>query len=123
MVINYSQTINKFTLLDAYPLPRMQDVVNNVTQYRVFSTLDLTSACHQVELPPSDRLYTAFQANVAFWQYIIIPFGLMNAVPCFQQIINNIIKENDCEAIFAHLDNITVCERNQSEHDRNVRVF
>ena len=60
MVIDYSQTINKFKLLDAHPLPRMQDVVNSFAQYSVYSTLDLPSAYHQVELPPSDRLYMVF---------------------------------------------------------------
>ena len=69
MVIDYCLTINKFTLLDAYPLPRMRDVVNSDAQYRVFSTLDLTSAYHQVELPAVDRPYTAFQANGALWQW------------------------------------------------------
>ena len=49
--IDYSQTINKFTLLDGYPLPRMQDVINKVSQYRVFSTLKLKNAYNQVELP------------------------------------------------------------------------
>ena len=68
MVIDYSQTINKFTQLDAYPLPRMQDVVNNVAKFKNFSTLDLTSAYHQIELPNVDRLYTAFQADGSLWQ-------------------------------------------------------
>ena len=84
MFINYSQTINKFTQLDAYPLPRMRDVVNNVAQYRVFLTFDLTSTYHQVELPPSYRFYTALQANGALWQWKRKPFGLVNALPCFQ---------------------------------------
>ena len=65
MVIDYSQTVNKYTLLDAYLLPRMRDVVQNVARYKVYSTLDLTSAYHQVELPPQDRLHTAFEADGA----------------------------------------------------------
>ena len=63
MCIDYSQTINKFTLLDGYPLPRMQDVINKVSQYRVFSTLDLKNAYHQVELPKEAKIYTAFEAD------------------------------------------------------------
>ena len=123
MVIDYSQTINKFTLLDAYPLPRMRDVVNSVAQYRVFSTLDLTSAYHQVELPTVDRPYTAFQANGALWQWKRVPFGLMNAVPCFQRIVDQIIQDNECAATFAYLDNITVCGKDQAEHDKNLQRF
>ena len=123
MVIDYSQTVNKYTLLDAYPLPRMQDVVQNVARYKVYSTLDLTSAYHQVELPPQDRLYTAFEADGALWQWKRIPFGLTNAVPCFQRIIDDIIKSNNCKGTFAYLDNITVGGTTQQEHDVNLDRF
>ena len=123
MVINYSQTVNKYTLLDAYPLPRMRDVVQNVARYKVYSTLDLTSAYHQVELPPQDRLYTVFEADGALCQWKRIPFGLTNAVPCFQRIIDDIIKSNNCKGTFAYLDNITVGGTSQQEHDVNLDRF
>ena len=123
MVIDYSQTINKFTLLDAYPLPRMLDVVNKVAGYRIYSTLDLTSAYHQVELPSSDRLYTAFEADGGLWQWKRIPFGLTNAVPCFQRIVDDIIKSKNCQGAFAYLDNITVGGATQAEHDVNLAKF
>ena len=48
LAIDYSQTINRFTLLDAFPLPKINDLVNDIAQYRVFSTIDLRSAYHQV---------------------------------------------------------------------------
>ena len=86
----------------------MQDVVQKVARYKVYSTLDLTSAHHQAELPASNRLYTAFEADGALWQWKRIPFGLTNAVPCFQKIVDQIIKSNNCEGTYAYLDNITV---------------
>ena len=90
MVIDYNQTINRFTQLDAYPLPRMQDVVQNVAQCNVYSTLDLKSAYHQLELPAEDRWYTAFQADGGLWQWKRIPFGLTKAVPCFERIMDDL---------------------------------
>jgi len=74
--IDYSQTIDKFTLLDAYPLPRMQTVANSVAQYNWFSSLDLKSAYHQVPILPEERLFTAFEANCQLYQFTRIPFGL-----------------------------------------------
>ena len=50
MVIDYSQTINRFTQLDAYPLPNINDMVQKIAQYSVFSTIDLRSAYHQIPL-------------------------------------------------------------------------
>ena len=58
MCVDYSQTVNKFTCLDTYPLPNMQSVINNVTQYKWYSSLDLRSAYHQVPLLPEERKYT-----------------------------------------------------------------
>ena len=67
MVIDYSPTINKFTFVDSYPLPKMHNVVQKVAQYKVYSTLDMSSAYHQVEIPACDRMYTAFQAEGSLW--------------------------------------------------------
>ena len=61
MVIEFSKTINKFTLLDAYPLPHMNEIANKIAQYKRYSTLDQTTAYHQVEIPPFDHLYTVFR--------------------------------------------------------------
>jgi len=63
MVIDYSQTMNRFTQLDAYPLPHMQDVAHNFAQYNVYSTWDLKRAYHQLESPAED-LYTAYKRLV-----------------------------------------------------------
>ena len=60
LVIDYSQTIDSFTMLDAYPLPRSDDTVNYIAQYRVFSTIDLCSEYHQIKINDSEKFYTAF---------------------------------------------------------------
>jgi len=121
MVIDYSQTINRFTQLDAYPLPRMQDVVQNVAQYNVLLILDLKSAYHQLELPAEDGWYTAFQADGGLWQWKRIPFRLTNAVPCFESYGQ--LEKHGCHGTFAYLDNITVGGKTQEEHDCNLKVF
>ena len=56
MVIDYSHTINRFTLLDAYPLPKIDELVNKIAQYQVCSTIDLRRAYHQVPISSSDKL-------------------------------------------------------------------
>ena len=123
MRINYSETINKYTLLDGYPLPNMQNLVNKVAQYFHFSTLDLKSAYHQVKISIEDRLYTAFEANGKLYQSKRILFGLTNAVPWFQRIIDDIIERNNSKGTFAYLDNITICGKTKEEHDANLQQF
>ena len=55
LCVDYSQTINQYTELDAYPLPRIDDMINNLAHYKVFSTFDLRNAHHQVPILKDDR--------------------------------------------------------------------
>lgn len=123
MCVDYSQTINKFTHLDAYPLPTMQSIIKEVSQYKWFSKLDLRSAYHQIPLMTQERMYTGFEAGGQLYQFKRIPFGLKNAVPCFQRVINQIISDFNCEGTFAYLDDITVCGKTRDEHDNKLHTF
>ncbi len=117
------QTVNRFTLLDAYPLPRIDDTIKAIAQYQVFSTIDLRSAYHQVKIKESDKPYTAFQAGHALYQFTRIPFGVTNGVACFQRIMASIIEEENLKGTIAYMDNVTICGRNQEEHDENLQRF
>ncbi len=123
MVVDYSRTINRFTHLDAYPLPRMDEMVRKISQYRVFSTLDLKSAYHQIALKPEEKVYTAFEANGCLYQFKRIPFGVTNGVACFQRIIADFINQERIPDTFAYLDNVTVCGNTQQEHDATLHRF
>ena len=101
----------------------MQNLVNKVVQYSHFSTLDLKIAYHQVEIPIEDRPYTAFEANEKLYQSKRISFGLTNAVPWFQRIIDDIIKRNNCKGTFAYFDSITICGKTKEERDANLQHF
>ena len=102
LVIDYSQTINKFTNLDAYPLPSIDETVNKIGQYRVFSTIDLKSAYHQVPLREEDKQYTAFEASNRLYQFRRIPFGVTNGVAAFQKIMNDFISDECLLDTFAY---------------------
>ena len=123
LAIDYSQTINRFTLLDAFPLPRISDMVNKITQYRVFSTIDLRSAFHQVPLKDEDKPYTAFEARGNLYQFTRLPFRITNGVACFQREMMKFVDENDLDASFPYLDNVTICGKDQEDHDANMEHF
>ena len=120
MLIDRTDTINKYTLLNVYPLPNIQRYINKSAQYSHFSTLDVKSAYHQVEIPIEDRPYTAFEVNKKLYQSERILFGLTNAVSCLQRIIDDIIERNNCKGTFAYLDNITICGKTKEERDVNL---
>ena len=123
LVVDFSQTINRFTLPDAYPLPRIEDIVHSIAANRIFSVIDLSKAYYQIEICPKDRPYTAFQAGNELFQFTRIPMGVTNGVSAFQRFMNKFISDNHLKETFAYLDDITVCGRNQKEHDENLKRF
>lgn len=123
MVIDYSQTINKFTLLDAYPLPRIEDIVSKVAQHQKFSIIDLQSAYHQIPIMDSEKQYTAFEATGKLFQFLRVPFGVTNGVASFQRTIDRIVERENLLGTYPYLDDVTICGRDQSEHDENLKRF
>ena len=112
-----------YTELDAYPLPRIDDVVNKISTYSVYSTLDLKSAYHQIPLKAEDKLYTAFESGGKLYQFTRLPFGVTNGTAAFQRTLDTIIEREELRDTFAYVDNVTICGRNQDEHDVNLQKF
>ena len=123
MCVDYSQTINLFTEMDAYPLPRIDELVNNLAKYKVFSTYDLKSAYNQIPIKKSDRKYAAFEANGQLYQYCRIPFGVTNGVAAFQRAMNKIVEDEGLKDTFPYVDNVIIGGMNDAEHDENEARF
>ena len=121
MVVDYSKTINKYTPLDAYPMPRIDDLLNKVSQGKHFSKIDLKSAYHQVPLKEKDFYLTAFEANNKLYEFKRLPFGCTNAVSIFQRTIDNIIEKNNLSNTIAYLDDIIIFGSSKSDHDNNLQ--
>ena len=108
MCVAYSQTIKIYTELDAYPLPRIDDMINELAMYSVFSTFDLRRAYHQIEIVDSDCKFTAFEANGKLYEFKRIPFGVKNGVAAFQRAIMQFIESENLIGTYSYLDNVTV---------------
>lgn len=78
------KALNNVTLRDSYPLPRIDDTLDALLGARWFSTLDLKSGYHQVEMAEEDKVKTAFSFGQGLWHFIVMPFGLSNAPGCFE---------------------------------------
>jgi hypothetical protein len=97
--------------------------VNKIAQYRVFSTIDLCNAYHQVLIRAEDKPYTAFESSGSLYQFTRVPFGVTNGVACFQRIMDSFINEEKFDGTFAYLDDVTICGMTQEEHDTNLKHF
>nr|XP_037870350.1 uncharacterized protein LOC119629239 [Bombyx mori] len=123
LVIDYSQTINRYTELDAYPLPNIEDLVSKVANNTIFSLIDLKNAYHQIPILPEERKFTAFEALGNLYQFRRIPFGVTNGVSSFQRTIDWIIRKEKLQNTYAYLDDITISGRTLEEHDHNLESF
>ena len=118
---DYSQTVNRFTQLDAFSLPRISDAVNKTAQYKVFSTFNLQSTYHRIPLKEEGKPYTAFEAKGGLYQFTRLPFGVTNGVACIQKEMMKFAKDNHPKAVFPYIDNITTCAKDQNDHDTNFQ--
>ena len=123
LCVDYSNTINRYTYLDAYPLPKIEPLVNKIGEFKIYSSLDLKSAYHQIPVRENEKKFTGFEANGKLYQFCRIPFGITNGVASFQRVIDDIIEKEKLQATYAYVDNITVCGKTQDEHDKNLKAF
>lgn len=123
LVIDYSETINIYTPADAYPMPRIDDLLHKVARNKVFSKIDLRNAYHQVPLKPSDCALTAFEACGKLYEFTKLPFGCSNAVPIFQRIMDNFIKEHHLKETYSYIDDTIIGGETTEEHDEALKNF
>ena len=123
MVIDYSETINLYTELDAYPMPDLTKVVQELSKYKYFSTFDLKSAYHQVPIRDEDTKFTAFEVDGELWEFVRVPFGVTNGVSSFQRTIDKVVRAENLTDTFSYVDNVTVCGNTLEELQRNVSNF
>ena len=76
MLVDYSQTVNRITPLDAYPIPLVPDLLDRVSQFKIFSYIDLKSAFHQFRLDPGESHLTTFETDNRLYEFVSVPFGL-----------------------------------------------
>ncbi len=86
--------LNATTKKDPYPLPFTKEVQDEVTCHKVYSFLDGFFSYHQIMITPKDRYKTAFIINWGTFVWIFMPFGLKNAPPTYQQVVNMTFKDN-----------------------------
>jgi len=128
LCIDYSRTVNTITPEVAFPIPRIEDIVNDAAKYQWFTKFDLKSAYHQIELDKKDRPYTAFECfdehgSRRLYQFTRLPFGVTNAVPLFQKSMTNVVKEDKLTGTLPYLDDVVIGGKTESEHDLNVKRF
>ena len=119
MCVDY-RALNKQTIKDHYPLPRIDLLLARLGQARVFSKLDLAQGYHQIAMAHDSVEKTAFCTNIGQWEYLVMPFGLCNAPSTFQRLMNDVFNQELNSFILVYLDDILIYSHSIEEHWKHL---
>lgn len=121
MCVDYRQ-LNSKTRKDAFPLPRIEESLDALTNAQWFSTLDLASGYNQVPVAEPDRAKTAFCTPFGLFEWNRMPFGLCNAPGTFQRLMQRLFGDQQCRSLLLYLDDIVVFSSTVEQHLERLSV-
>ncbi|GES85362.1 retroviral-like aspartic protease 1 [Rhizophagus clarus] len=115
--------LNAVTITDAYPLPRIDELLERYRTAKWFTSLDLAAGFHQVEMAEEDKEKTAFICSKGLYEYNVMPFGLKNAPGTFQRLMDEILSEYIGEFVVVYIDDIMIYSKSFEEHMEHLEKF
>ncbi|GJT05348.1 putative reverse transcriptase domain-containing protein [Tanacetum coccineum] len=120
MCIDYRE-LNKLTVKNRYPLPRIDDLFDQLQGSSVYSKIDLRSGYHQLRVRDEDIPKTAFRTRYGHYEFQVMPFGLMNAPAVFMDLMNPVCKPYLDKFVIVFIDDILIYSKNKQEHKEHLK--
>jgi hypothetical protein len=116
MCVDY-RSLNKVTIKNKYPLPRIEDLFDQMKGAKIFSKIDLRSGYHQLKIRAEDVPKTAFTTTYGLYEFLVMSFGLNNALAYFMNLMNKVFMEYLDEFVVVFIDDILVYSPNGETHE------
>ena len=111
------------TIKNRYPLPWIDDLLDQFRKANMFSNIDLGSGYHQVRIKDEDILKTAFRTCYGHYNFVIIPFGLRNTLAAFMCLMNNILSNYLDNLMVVFIWEILIYSKNGQEHKEHLNII
>jgi hypothetical protein len=121
MWVDY-RSLNEVTIKNKYPLPRIDDLFDQLKGACVFSKIDLRSRYHQLKICASDIPKTTFTIRYGLYEYTVMSFGLTNAPAYFMYLMNKVFMEYLDKFVVVFIDDILIFFKNEEEHAEHLRL-
>jgi Reverse transcriptase (RNA-dependent DNA polymerase) len=121
MCVDY-RTLNRKTRKNTYPLPRINDCIDQLGAATFLSTIDLTRGYWQVRIKETDIPKTAFNTRNGKYEFLVMPFGSTNAPATFQTLVNNVFRAYLNQFVVVYLDDILAYSKTREEHFKHLRI-
>ncbi|GJU19154.1 putative reverse transcriptase domain-containing protein [Tanacetum coccineum] len=122
MCIDYRE-LNKLTVKNRYPLPRIDDLFDQLQGSSVYSKIDLRSGYHQLRVQEEDILKTAFRTRYGHYEFQVMPFGLTNAPTVFMDLMNRVYKPYLDKFVIVFIDDILIYSKSKQEHEEHLKLI
>ena len=116
LCIDFRQ-LNKYTINNKYPLPKIDDLFDHLRGENIFSKIDLREGYHQVTIKEEDIHKTTFRTRYGHYKFVVVPFGLTNAQTIFMCLMNDMFRNYLDKFVIVFLDDILIYSKSEEEHE------